>query len=284
MDGNIIITADYSGGIKVFRQDCAYQKRRNENWETGSTFSKKMFGRSNSIVTKGSRSRRNSTSRNSISSFAGKPSDHILSWRDSVNSNVSLDSSLRKGSRSDRSVSPGKFTRSPYTSSRDTFANTARHQPYSPTPLTVATSNADTSTNTTAYKTPSNISQPPTPSFSFSSINDDPLKDMKDNPLRLDANGKSYQFWNMSTWRNQISNAHDPNKLAAQGLKPPMERGGSFVSRLSSDDGSGELESESESDSSALACRKCGGKDFRARKVAGKGQRLVCTKCGTSTD
>jgi WD40 repeat protein len=285
LDGNIIITADYSGNIKVFRQDCAYQKRRNENWETGSTFSKKMFGRSNSIVAIGSRSRRNSTSRNSISSFAGKPSDHILSWRESVNSNVSLDSSLRKDSRNDRSVSPGKFSRSPYINSRESFANTARHQPYSPTHLTTARTYADTSASTSVYKTPStSISQPPTPSFSINSASDDP---MKDNPLRLDANGKSYQFWNMSTWRNQMNNAHDPNKLAAEGLKPPLERGGSFVSRLSSDEGSGELddgESESESDSSALACRKCGGKDFRARKVAGKGQRLVCTKCGTSTD
>ena len=34
--GNIIITADYTGRIKIFRQDCAFMKRKNEQCETGS--------------------------------------------------------------------------------------------------------------------------------------------------------------------------------------------------------------------------------------------------------
>jgi hypothetical protein len=64
-----------------------------------------------------------------------------------------------------------------------------------------------------------------------------------------------------------------------------MERGGSVVSKLSSDEGtSGELEDEDESEGEALACRRCGGKDFRARRVAGKGQKLVCKACGTTVD
>ncbi|KAK7617215.1 WD40-repeat-containing domain protein [Phyllosticta citricarpa] len=38
-DGQIIVTADYTGCIKVFRQDCAFIKRKNahDNWDAGSS-------------------------------------------------------------------------------------------------------------------------------------------------------------------------------------------------------------------------------------------------------
>jgi len=91
------------------------------------------------------------------------------------------------------------------------------------------------------------------------------------NPLNLDSSGRSYQFWNVASWRN----SNDPSKLAT----PAVERKESYVSELSSDVSSG----EDSSDGEALACRKCGGKDFRARK-AGKGQKLVCTKCGLTAE
>ncbi|KAL2131088.1 hypothetical protein VTI74DRAFT_5562 [Chaetomium olivicolor] len=41
-DGNIIVTTGDTGIIKVFRQDCAFAKRRHDSWETGSTFSRKL--------------------------------------------------------------------------------------------------------------------------------------------------------------------------------------------------------------------------------------------------
>jgi WD40 repeat protein len=284
-DGNIIITADYLGGIKVFRQDCAYQKRRNDNWETGSTFSKKMLGRSSSIMTRnsaGSHSRRNSVSQ---SSLAGPhmPSDHILSWRNSV-----MDNNNRNGSksiRSSRSVSPGKFNRNSYqplsaSNSQNNLASTARQQPYAGTPLTHATSSVSTTSpppSVTALS--NNVSQPPTPGFSINRSDND------DNPIKIDATGKAYQFWNISHLKNQLNSTQDPRKLGAEGLMPPLDRGLSVVSKLSSDEGSfGEQEDEDESEGEALACKKCGGKDFRARKVAGKGQKLVCTKCGTTVE
>lgn len=66
-DGNIIVTADYTGHIKVFRQDCAYLKRKNEQWETASTLTRKLGV-----------GRRNSTNqRNSVS------------WRSSIASDIS---------------------------------------------------------------------------------------------------------------------------------------------------------------------------------------------------
>jgi len=282
MDGNIIITADYLGCIKVFRQDCAYHKRRQDNWETGSLFSKKMLGRSNSIMTRhsaGSHSRRNSVSQNSL----GGPtmgSDHILSWRNSVTSNVSLESGLlRKGPRSDRSVSPGKFNSSSYqphsnTNSQNNLASTARQQQYATTPLTLATSSVSETSGSIHKSTSNNVSQPPTPGFSINSA--------EDNPLKLDASGKSYQFWSVASWKAQMSNPNDPSKLGSD-LRPALDKGASFVSKLSSDEES-QLEEEESSDGDALACRKCGGRDFRARKVAGKSQKLVCTKCGTTAE
>jgi hypothetical protein len=120
-------------------------------------------------------------------------------------------------------------------------------------------------------------SQPPTPSFSIrrNSGSDD-------NPLRIDASGKSYQFWNVAAWKKEVNPARDPGKLDPAD-RPPMDRLGSVVSKLSSDEGSPELEEE-DSDGEALSCKRCGGKDFRARRVAGKGRKLVCKACGTTVD
>lgn len=279
-DGNILVTADYLGRIKVFRQDCAYQKRRHDNWEAGSMFSKKMLGRSNSIMTRnsgGSRSRRGSVSQTSLAG-SSMHSDQILSWRNQVTSNTSLESSMRnRGARSNRSISPSKLNRSSLqnlsnASSQNNPASTARQQPYAGTPLTVATSSASTtSPPSSIHKASSNnVSQPPTPGFSIHSASDD-------NGLRLDPLGKSYQFWNISQWKPPTN--YSPTDRSKLGGDPraPLEKGVSYVSKLSSDGSAEDDGSEGE----ALSCRKCGGKDFRARKVGGKGQVLVCTKCHT---
>ncbi|KAF2646117.1 WD40 repeat-like protein [Massarina eburnea CBS 473.64] len=77
-DGNIIVTTDYTGSIKVFRQDCAYTKRmRLDNWDTASVFSKRTTGskiRPSSIISRSGRSRRDSTA-------TQPPDERIMSWR-----------------------------------------------------------------------------------------------------------------------------------------------------------------------------------------------------------
>lgn len=87
-NGNIIITADATGEIKVFRQDCAHQKRHHGSWDRSSAFSKKIgsgLGRNSSLATQDSRRTRNS-------STASQPrSDRILSWRQNIASTGSLD-------------------------------------------------------------------------------------------------------------------------------------------------------------------------------------------------
>ncbi|KAG9710567.1 WD40 repeat-like protein, partial [Aureobasidium melanogenum] len=99
--GNIIVTADLAGRIKVFRQDCAWNKRKTDNWETSSVFSKRKLGRTASIATKGSsRSLRSSHGR------PEGPADRILSWRQGISST----SNVTNGSI--RSQSPRKSTAS----------------------------------------------------------------------------------------------------------------------------------------------------------------------------
>lgn len=89
--GNIIVTADFMGHIKVFRQDCAYKNRLRNN---DNAFSKKMLGRTNSVATKHS----NRSTRDSLQ--IGHPSsERILSWRQSISSNNgSLDNVKRSSS------------------------------------------------------------------------------------------------------------------------------------------------------------------------------------------
>ncbi|KAH6627513.1 WD40-repeat-containing domain protein [Chaetomium tenue] len=111
-DGHIIVTTGDTGIIKIFRQDCAFAKRRNESWETGSTFSRKLnagsgyvgggLGRSGSIRTRTSagstaHSRRGSLSQplppNTLPNAAqlhaaGIHSDRILSWRQGIDNDT----------------------------------------------------------------------------------------------------------------------------------------------------------------------------------------------------
>lgn len=109
-DGNIIITASHGGCLKVFRQDCAANKRRNDSWETSSMFKSKL-GRQGSIMTRrsgstGRQSRRNSVgmsmglglgltgtrgSSNTLNSTDARQDNHILNWAHGIHGNQSVD-------------------------------------------------------------------------------------------------------------------------------------------------------------------------------------------------
>lgn len=314
-DGNIVVTADYLGRIKVFRQDCAYQKRRNDQWETSSQFSKKMLARSSSIMTRqsgGSQSRRTSISQSSLSGPITQSDNHILDWRKSIsNDRPKTSSSHTKplfNSRSDRSVSPGKLTRAPYSSSSSAnIASASRQLQYGMVPTTTTTiSGGHRSPSIVTSSPPQSIfksqtrqaipSQPPTPSFTLNPASP-PYDDIYSNSnftsnvQRPGPAGKS-SFWNIGNWKNNSNADQNMNKLGPELLRPgTSSRGNSIVSKLSSDanseltDGDQDAEGDtSDGSDQMLACRKCGGKDFRAKKVGvgvGRAQKLVCTKCGT---
>ncbi|KAL5871762.1 hypothetical protein ACKVWC_007409 [Pyricularia oryzae] len=143
--GNIIVTTDDTGIIKVFRQDCAY--RRREGPETASLLSRKrdsIVGRSASILTRTSassaaRSRKGSLSRSIQGIITGEGvahsgsaiSDQILDWRRDVEAkgsngrSGSINSAAGTPVRVERSVSPIK---SPLTAR--TLASERRREQY----------------------------------------------------------------------------------------------------------------------------------------------------------
>ncbi|KAK3400790.1 hypothetical protein B0T20DRAFT_494875 [Sordaria brevicollis] len=135
-DGNIIVTTDDTGIIKVFRQDCAYAKRKHDSWETGSTFSRKLtshggslyngrIGRSISVLSRTSagtgsaaHSRRGSMSggqnapymvtspvshASALNQAVNAGSDRILSWRMGIENGASADGNGVAGPRGNRS-------------------------------------------------------------------------------------------------------------------------------------------------------------------------------------
>jgi hypothetical protein len=156
-DGNIIVTTGDTGIIKVFRQDCAFSKRRHDSWETGSTLSRKLaahgsgyvgggLGRSGSVLTRTSvgstaHSRRGSLSQPVAPGAIGSPqlgavlahSDRILSWRQGIEhgadrrSILLTDNGPGTPARSERSLSP---TKASLASLNSAYNAEARKPPY----------------------------------------------------------------------------------------------------------------------------------------------------------
>ncbi|KAF2137469.1 uncharacterized protein K452DRAFT_257519 [Aplosporella prunicola CBS 121167] len=258
-DGQIIVTADYTGQIKVFRQDCAYDKRRNDSWETSSVFSKRTMGssraRSNSTKTKASaRSRRDSTA-----TTATMPSaDRILSWRQHIGGGGSTDN---KSAKSVRSASPSKF--SVASSARSSHARVDGGSP-----LVKVTTNEGVTTS--EGRRPSAAVSEPVISPPHGLMSPD-SPSSKANPLMIHG-GQSYAFYNPATWRNQLEN----NK---KNLQPPLTKKASYVSRLSSEESSAVEGEEQE-----VTCKECGGTEFKAiARIDDEGHTLLCTQCGVPT-
>jgi hypothetical protein len=305
IDGNIVVTADYTGALKVFRQDCAFQKRAraNENWETSSVFSKRTgskIGRPSSIMSQATgRTRRDSTS-------TQPPHDRIMSWRQDI-SHGSFDSANGGTPRRSvaRSVSPrkplGKETTtravdSPAlgpTLTTDTASNRTRATPKTSLDITPAQSSSSSpkksSLKPSLKQSPSKPKSPtktgPDKDFKIDPKGEgeecfDPVKppsiklaDVLSNPMSV-YNGQSWAFWNNNTWREQ--------SVPAEGLQParPDMRGRlstvSAVSKLSA-----EMPSEDEEE---VKCQKCGSVEFRIRVLGTGGKEdkiMVCASCGT---
>lgn len=166
-DGNIIVTTGDTGIIKVFRQDCAFAKRKHDSWETGSTFSRKLaahgsglisngLGRSVSVLTRTSagstaaHSRRGSLSQSiapgtiaigspqlggATGTGTGGHPERILSWRQDIENGTGTDNRRASVLLNDGGGTPARSERSvsPAKTSLNTAANPAREarkQPY----------------------------------------------------------------------------------------------------------------------------------------------------------
>ena len=308
-DGNIIVTADFAGRIKVFRQDCAYQNRLRSN-DSGA-FSKKMLGRTNSVATKHSnRSRRDSLQ-------TGHPSsERIMSWRQSINSNNGSFDNFRL--KHQRSRSPRKSLQTgPRKSSQQS--------------TTVSTPSLLTrSSQPSPHRSSDEAKRPPVPDYTDSIPKGYPPlpgSNKSANPLMLQGE-QSYMFWNPSVYQAQAANAShlDPNynpaahhhhhhqynhltngngithsqttstagssNVSIDGnhhLGPSLNKATTAVSRLSSEEeeevgsdfsggGSGNGSVPPDED---VVCRRCRGRSFKAKGgVLGRKTRLECENCG----
>jgi hypothetical protein len=307
-DGNIIVTADYTGSIKVFRQDCAHSKRNRltDNWDAASILSKRagsMVGRSNSILSLG-RSRRDSTS-------TQPPNERIMNWRQEL-SHGSFDSA-NGGTTPRRSIarstSPRRSKRSSVISMRPFDSPALGPTPSLPTithpsPPTGALGSPKTSgsierdrlsiqqTNTTTSEasTPPRKDSEPVQDLA-SNDNDTKLKTLPSpasgislsNPLSV-WNGQSWAFWTSNAQRAKGLAATQASQDNNNNLRPELKGRESVVSKLSLEyDASVEEQREKEEE----RCKECGGSEFRVRwrGLGGHEEKfLVCKKCGTAQE
>ncbi|KAJ5370805.1 uncharacterized protein N7496_006897 [Penicillium cataractarum] len=259
-DGNIIVIADYSGKIKVLRQDCAYHKRRYENWDANSTISRRILRRSNSA-------------RNSIASSTGKesshktPSERIISWRNSV---------VRHGRTSTDGSRSGLRTRSP--SPPTPLSNIP--------PLLISTLQPGTQRiplrnghrlgpshgrSLASASHPANADPRNLPTSSADLITSSKAKD---NPLWLQGD-HSYAYWNKITHdalamkSRKADNLLSPNRIPAGGERKMSVAGSVLSSDYASSAGEEDI----------MRCEHCRGTNFRGVKGRDGGQKLICVQC-----
>ncbi|KAK1141280.1 hypothetical protein N8T08_009183 [Aspergillus melleus] len=272
-DGNIIVVADYSGQIKILRQDCAYHKRRYDTWDTHSTISRRLLRRTNSA-------------RHSIASSIGKesshktPSERIIAWRNSVIGHH------REGSRQ------GTRTRTP---SPHRFADTSRLS--SPRPGADSRSGFTTSPPPSAYKssmdrrTSTSVESARTSADAAGGANGAARSEErklpasaasmiaqgrdKDNPLWLQGD-HSYAFYNRITQDALAAQQRRPPSLLSPNRLSASHRKISTASALSSDYASSHGEPE---EGDVLRCDTCQGTNFRATKGRNGKQKLICVRC-----
>lgn len=282
-DGNIIVIADYSGKIQVLRRDCAFHKRRYENWNANSTISRRILRRSNSA-------------RHSVASSTGKdsahktPSERIVSWRNSV---------VRHGRTSTEGSRAGLRTRSPspqhhrpatfrLTSSRPSstgpheFLSAATTSP-PPSPRRFGVENGHSNENRPGQNGHHQNGHGPIvgedvrnlPASSGGIISSGTGKD---NPLWLQGD-HSYVYWNKITHDALAMRSRNSKDISNPSRSQSKERKLSTAGSVLSSD---YVSSTEEADEDTLRCDHCHGSNFRGVKGRDGKQKLICVQCNRS--
>jgi WD repeat-containing protein 44 len=291
-DGNIILAADYSGRIKVFRQDCAYNKRPS---------SSKLLGRSNSA-------------RHSIASSIGResktPSERILAWRSSVAGDELASINAPSNGSRNRTPSPRKSAlrlRSRYSpvnslppKTESDYATPATHSVADEEPpAKIEITNVEDGSNSgsgsgSGYESEAEAVDDP----SNDNINEEDK--VAEIPGFIEG-GQSNAFWTKSAEfvrnirsgrmlhpNDAVSKRHSIDDDGSSGSNIgdlAIRRRSSAVSALSSDMassvGSEDMAASATSrEGEVLRCSRCRGTNFRATKMRGA-QKLVCVRCNT---
>ncbi|CAG7989327.1 unnamed protein product [Penicillium salamii] len=263
-DGDIIVIADYSGRIKVLRQDCAYYRRRFENWNANTSISRRILRRTNS-------------GRHSLASSNGKeshktPSERIISWRNSV---------VRGRSSTDGSRS-GLRTRSPSPQHRHATLRLSR-------PSSLAPQESLRASVTSPPPSPRRSRMDNRPSIDVSGETNVPPPNevpatsadllasgkAKDNPLWLQGD-HSYAYWNKITHDALAMRSRNSNDLLSPDRIRSRERKLSTAGSVLSSD---YTSSVGETEEDVLKCDKCRGTNFRSVKGRDGKQKLICSQC-----
>lgn len=281
--GNIIVTTDYKGSLKVFRQDCAYEKRMRlrETWEASF-----KVGRPSSILSRTSRSRRDSVS-------TQPPNDRIMKWQQSI-SHGSFDSTGSVRRRSGRSASPRKSTAAFSSNSMQVYDSpalipTKSHDTTNSGPTGTPKTSLSAERTSAQSASHSEVSTPPQVEVSEPSGKSEEASEQLDlkkhpsvtNPLAI-MNGQSWFFWASKGDRNKSQRpALDPRASQVSQLTQ--------VSRLTSEMSEGRSENDEELAKSIYdACARCGSQEFEVatRNVENDENRdkvmervTVCKKC-----
>ena len=279
--GNIIITTDYKGSLKVFRQDCAYDKRTRlrDTWDTSS-----KIGRPSSILSRTSRSRRDSVS-------TQPPNDRIMTWRKGI-SHGSFDSTGSIRRKSGRSISPRK--------SMAALSLSSARGPDSPALKPMKSHDTTNSGPTGTPKTSMSLDRTPAQSASQSEISTSPRINAPEpsgssepseqpnlekhpsitNPLAM-INGQNWFFW---------ASKGDHNKDPRPALDPRASQLSqlSQISRLTSEMSEGRSENDEETKNEERKCPRCGCEEVEvASRGVGQfggwnkvGEKVtICKKC-----
>lgn len=291
-DGHIIVTADYTGAIKVYRQDCAHHKRQRltDNWDAVSILSRRTgsirIGRPSSIVsTKTTRTRRDSTS-------TQPANERIMTWQQNLSHNTF--ESPRRSIGNARSISPRKAASRTSMSSRPGDSPSLNAMPSLTSTLEGSLPEPEQSINRkstfdsneeSVVSSPVNkeVKKPPQQrqESTFDPVTRGEIgaqltPSTSNNPLSV-YNGQSWAFWDQ---KSKVQQAQRNGFLAPQDdtdRPGNRRRGESMVSQLSS-----EVSAEEED-----KCRYCGGMEFRMRwkGVGGKEERVrACGGCGKTAD
>jgi WD repeat-containing protein 44 len=300
-NGNIIVTADFTGKIKVFRQDCAWQKRKlGDDSDKVSIFSKRngKLSRTGSVMTRGSQpSLREGRTSTSLSG----PSDRILSWRQGIASTPSI--ARRDSSKNNsRSISPHMSVDVKASSVPKTDPSGSRWTGWATTTQTQSRKSVtiDTKAARAAAFGPMNTNGRGSGSNSPRSIKEE-------NPLNIQG-GRSYVFWDTDEWKARAERQHRMHEVAEQypispdegidaldeagaqagaqdgtghlAVRPPLDRGRTAVSELS-DERSSLSEYEDAPEDREMKCKKCGGRNFTAKRLKDGSVCMVCTICSS---
>lgn len=229
-DGNIIVSADYTGQIKVFRQDCAWSLRRADTSDTASIRlrAKTTLGRGSSIKPSGFTTWRNS---NTPTSRTG--STHSSSGRDSMDAaptNSSQTALSQKNLEVPKQGSNGRNSQSPTRGHPQSNQDSARLQAPSPERLTKKKSTAQ-------------------------------------ERLMLQEDGQSLAFYNLNAQRrDSMYGASERSVSVSPVRRGSASSGGNSLEEMNAREASF-VDAQERLSNDDMVCRNCGARTFHAFKV-----------------